>query len=67
MKKLMIALMVTVSTSCEVCRECERTYHDPNGTPIVTQTEEICGTNREVKQQEGIQYVNDVKTIVKCK
>lgn len=67
MNKLLIAIMVMVVTSCEVCRECERTYYDPNGNPFATEQEEICGTNKEVKQQEGVQYINSVKTSVKCK
>lgn len=67
MKKLMIVLMVTLSTSCEVCRECERTYYDVNGQPGFIGQEEICGSSKEVKQQEGIQYQNGVKTEVKCR
>ena len=67
MKGTMILLMAVCLSSCEVCRECETTYYDNNGVGVVTETDEVCGTNREVKEKEGIHYVNGVKTSVKCK
>jgi hypothetical protein len=67
MKKLIIIIAMTTITSCEVCKDCQTVYYDVNGQPIQTVENEICGTNKEVRQSEGTQYVNGVKTTVKCK
>ena len=67
MRKIIIIAIITLSTSCQVCRDCQTTYYDVNGSPIETTTDEVCGTNKEVKQAEGTHYVNGVKTVVKCK
>lgn len=67
MKKLIMIICMGAMASCQVCRECETTYYDVNGTPVQTTEDEICGTNKEVKQSEGTHYVNGVKTTVKCK
>ena len=67
MKKALILLMVASMASCQVCRECETTYYDVNGQPIQTVEEEICGTNKEVKQSEGTHYEDGVKKTIKCR
>lgn len=67
MKKLLIIICMSAVASCEVCKECETTYYDVNGNSVQTIENEICGTSKEVKQSEGTQYVNGVKTTVKCK
>jgi hypothetical protein len=67
MKKLLVMIAVVTFTSCEVCKDCQTKYYDVNGVEVGTVENEICGTNKEVKQAEGTHYVNGVKTTVKCK
>lgn len=67
MKVFILFILILIISSCEVCKDCKRTYFDNNGNAIQTLDEEICGTNKEVKRKEGIQYQNGVKTEVNCK
>lgn len=63
----MIVLMIACLSSCEVCKECDTTYYDNNGVGVQTKTEEVCGTNKDIKEKEGTHYINGVKTTTKCR
>lgn len=67
MKRMMILFAMVLMASCEVCKECETTYYDNNGVGVQTNTEEVCGSNRDLKEREGEHYINGVKTTTKCR
>lgn len=67
MKVLKVFILAFILQSCEVCKECQTTYYDNNGVAVQTVDDEICGTNKDIKDKEGVNYVNGVKTLTKCR